>query len=276
MKIIDTFTFYNELDMLYYRLSALYNFVDKFVLVEATLTFKGNPKPLYYEENKEKFKMFADKIVHVIVQDLIPNATHVYSDKQDDYVWKNENHQRNCIDYGIKTLKLSDEDLIMISDVDEIPNICNILYAIKSLPDTRQVAFALNQDMYYFNLQSMDTSGWGLSKIISYYFYVLYSGCSPQKCRMFRLNYILNGGWHLSYFGNPSFIQNKIMNFSHQEYNSEEYTNLQKIEEKIQNKADLFDRCSLKSIMICENSNLPPLHHIFFNSNGELKHTVLD
>jgi beta-1,4-mannosyl-glycoprotein beta-1,4-N-acetylglucosaminyltransferase len=241
------------------------------VLVEATLTHKGNPKPLYYAENKDRFQRFADKIVHVIVQDLIPNATHDYSKPQEDDVWKNENYQRNCIDCGIKTLNLSGEDLIMISDVDEIPNMCNIFYVIKSMRDTKQVAFALHQDLYYYNLMSKTDSNWGLAKIVSYKFYLTATGSSPQKCRMFSLTYIFSAGWHLSYFGSPEFIQNKIMNFSHQEYNTAEYTDLQKIEEKIRNKSDVFGRFSYTSIPIHENADLPPLHHIFFNAEGELK-----
>ena len=64
-RIVDGFTFYNELHMLYYRLSSLYAVVDYFILVEATLTHAGNPKPLYYDSNKHLFAEFEDKIIHV-------------------------------------------------------------------------------------------------------------------------------------------------------------------------------------------------------------------
>ena len=61
-KIVDAFTFYNELDMLEIRLAELYNVVDFFVLVEATETFQGSPKPLYFDQNRARFKKYAKKI----------------------------------------------------------------------------------------------------------------------------------------------------------------------------------------------------------------------
>ena len=61
--------FYNELDLLEIRLNILDSVVDKFVIVEATETFMGQPKPLYYEENKERFVKWKDKIVHYVVDD---------------------------------------------------------------------------------------------------------------------------------------------------------------------------------------------------------------
>jgi len=271
MKIIDAFIFYNELDLLFYRLSALYNHVDVFVLVEATLTHKGQPKPLYYGENKEKFKKFENKIIHIVVDDLIPNATHDYSKRQEDDVWKNENYQRNCIDRGIRQLNLSNADLIMISDLDEIPNMNTIYDLITDVRDTTQIAVALEQDMYYYNLTSKQSVKWYLARVMSYMYYVSHVGSSPQLCRMTHsVGCIPNGGWHLSYFGDPAFIRNKLVNFAHQEFNKETYTNIQTIEQKIKTKTNLFDDVVFTAIPITENRNLPPLCAEFFNSNGDL------
>ena len=69
-KIIDCFTFYNELDLLTYRLNILNDVVDYFVLVEATHTHIGKEKPLFYQENKHLFEKFNDKIIHVVVDDF--------------------------------------------------------------------------------------------------------------------------------------------------------------------------------------------------------------
>ena len=71
-KIIDCFTFYNELDMLTYRLNILNDIVDYFVLVEATHTHVGKEKPLFYKENKHLFEKFNHKIIHIVVDDF-PN-----------------------------------------------------------------------------------------------------------------------------------------------------------------------------------------------------------
>ena len=75
MKIFDVFLFFNELDLLEIRLNMLYPFVDYFVINEATQTFFGSDKPLYYLENKERFKKFEDKIVHNIIEP--PTAIHL-------------------------------------------------------------------------------------------------------------------------------------------------------------------------------------------------------
>jgi hypothetical protein len=74
----------------------------------------------------------------------------------------------------------------------------------------------------------------------------------------------MNGGWHLSYFGDAQFIQNKLQNFSHQEYNKEEFTNLENINEKIKNKSDLFSRQNtFEYIPIESNKNLPTRYKEF-------------
>jgi beta-1,4-mannosyl-glycoprotein beta-1,4-N-acetylglucosaminyltransferase len=271
MKIIDAFIFYNELDMLFYRLSALYNHVDVFVLVEATLTHKGQPKQLYYAENKEKYKRFEDKIVHIVVEELIPNAVHISGNRLDDEVWKNENYHRNCIDRGIQQLNLANEDLIMISDLDEIPNMNTIYEVITAVRDTTKIAIALEQDMYYYNLTSKQRSKWYSARVMSYMYYVSQTGSSPQMCRMTSsVGCVPNGGWHLSYFGGAAFIRNKLLNFAHQEFNSDKYTNIQTIADKIQTKTNLFDEVEFISMPISENTNLPPLCSEFFDLNGDL------
>ena len=111
MKIIDSFIFYNELDLLNLRLHENNNVVDYFILVEANKTFANNNKPFYFEENKNKFDNFLHKIIHIKVDDM-PNNT-------DN--WEREWHQRNCIERGLVQIPdLNDTDIIFISDVDEI------------------------------------------------------------------------------------------------------------------------------------------------------------
>ena len=68
MKVFDVFLFFNELDLLEIRLNMLYPFIDYFVINEATQTFFGSDKPLYYLENKERFRKFEDKIIHNIIE----------------------------------------------------------------------------------------------------------------------------------------------------------------------------------------------------------------
>lgn len=68
--VYDCFSFFNELDLLEIRLNTLDSIVDKFILVESTLTHTGNQKPLFYAENKSRFKKFNDKIIHIIVDEF--------------------------------------------------------------------------------------------------------------------------------------------------------------------------------------------------------------
>ena len=100
--MIDTFIFYNELDLLEYRLHLLNEYIDYFVLVESTHTFVGNKKELYYNNNKERFKKYNDKIIHIIVDDM-PIKSKITENKS---IWDNEFHQRNCIQRGLDKLKV--------------------------------------------------------------------------------------------------------------------------------------------------------------------------
>jgi beta-1,4-mannosyl-glycoprotein beta-1,4-N-acetylglucosaminyltransferase len=105
----DSFVFFNELDLLEIRLAELSPVVDRFVIVESTRTFTGAEKPLWFWENRSSFAEFAERIVHVVVDDM-PDGVDA---------WARERHQRNCIARGLQSC--SDSDYILISDVDEIP-----------------------------------------------------------------------------------------------------------------------------------------------------------
>ena len=113
MKIIDCFIFYNELDMLKFRLEYLYDTVDHFVLVEMYKTHSGNLKPYYFNENKKLFEKYLDKIVHVMVDDdyvpLIEYKNKLkFGLKKKEYTptpnIQREVHHRNCIRRGIDKL----------------------------------------------------------------------------------------------------------------------------------------------------------------------------
>ena len=108
--IYDAFPFFNELDLLELRLKTLESVVDRFILVEATRTHTGHPKPLFFQENKSRFSAFLNRIEHIVVDDYPPFET----------AWTYENHQRNCIVRGLSNAK--PDDWILVSDLDEIPN----------------------------------------------------------------------------------------------------------------------------------------------------------
>jgi beta-1,4-mannosyl-glycoprotein beta-1,4-N-acetylglucosaminyltransferase len=106
--IYDCFTFFNELEILEIRLHEMDPWVDRFVLVESEETFSGNSKPLFFEENKDRFERFLPKIIHLI-SPLVDKSTDA---------WDRQDYQRN---YAMEALSdCADGDLILIGDVDEI------------------------------------------------------------------------------------------------------------------------------------------------------------
>lgn len=248
-KVIDCFSFYNELDLLKFRLNYLNDVVDKFVLIEATVTYANNPKPLYYQENTELFGRYKNKIIHVIVDDMPdhPNA------------WVRENFQRNVFDRGISQLNLNDDDIIIITDLDEIPDRNTIASLKQSGLDNK--LYELEMDLYYYNLNCKAKDKWYHSKVVNFYVYKIFN----KLCHMIRYNQISynistikKGGWHFSYFGDVNFIKNKIKEFAHQEFNNDFYLDENKLINQIKSNGDLyfrgdmFEYCDIES-----NSYLP-------------------
>jgi len=267
-KIIDCVTFYNEIEMLTYRLNLLYNVVDYFVIVEARQTHVGNSKPLYFEENKERFQQFSDKIIHVVAD--LPFTKDTINIVKGDQ-WTNEKHQRNCISKGLEQInidisnKLDLDDVIIIADLDEIPDPDTLSKIGSGQIQITSGISSLEQDLYYYNLNSRYREKWYHAKILTVKKYKEL-GVTCDAIRFINGDIIVKGGWHMSYFGNTSFIKNKLENFAHQEYNSEKYTDTNEIQKRIDNHDDLFGREStnhIERIEIIDNDYLPPLYDIY-------------
>lgn len=263
-KIVDCFIFYNEIELLLYRLNILYDVVDYFIIVEATHTFVGNEKKLYFNENKNLFEKFQDKIIHVIVYDL--PYKYPYINLSYGQQWLNEYFNRNCISRGIDKIdNLNGNDVIIIADLDEIPDPSTLLQIKKG--DIAVDMNILELDCYYYNLNSRFDSKWIFCKILTYERYKKINiGCNDIRNK--NCPSIKNGGWHLSYFGDSNFIKNKIINFSHQELNKDEFIDLSKIEKRIKEGTDLFDRKNHDpvTIKICDNDYLPFQYDIYLKN----------
>jgi beta-1,4-mannosyl-glycoprotein beta-1,4-N-acetylglucosaminyltransferase len=269
MKIVDSFIFYNELDLLEYRLSILDEYVDYFILVESSYTFTGKQKKLFYQENKDRFDKYNHKIIYINVTNppfIYPNINYNANNQ-----WQNEYYQRCQIAVGISKIlsDLNNEDIIITSDVDEIPN-PNILHEIKNntLVYDMSNLNRLQMDMYYYNLKFRvgDGANWHGIKLLNVKTYKEIK-LTFQQMRVWEHTHnvaiIKNGGWHLSYFGDKEFIKNKIMAFSHQEYNNINYLNDDYLENVLKNGINLVGGLDLQFIHINENNNLPPKHDIY-------------
>ena len=130
MKIFDCFMYFDEEIVLDTRLNCLNPYVDYFVIIESCFTHSGDRRELNFDI--KKYKKFKDKIIYK-VYDQIPNKIEKVFENDDEitkstkYIMNalyRENSQRNFISEGIK--KANNEDLILVSDVDEIPNLSNI------------------------------------------------------------------------------------------------------------------------------------------------------
>ena len=206
MKIYDCFSYWDEDLLLELRLNTLNNFVDFFVIVEGNKTWQNNPKKFRFDLNK--FPKFKDKIIYIPVKDM-PDGDNPYL---------RENFQRNCILRGL--INSSENDLIIISDLDEIPN-PNVISNFKL--NMRYAVFKQSHFYYKLNLQSQINPSWFGSRIcVKKYLN------SPQWLRnlkfkkrswwridKYRLNNIIeNGGWHFCNLKQPSELLYKYKNMA--------------------------------------------------------------
>lgn len=200
--VYDLFTFFNELDLLEIRLNLLCNRVDKFILVEATTTFSGKQKPLYYRQNKERYAQFNDKIIHIIVDDLPINS----KDR-----WPAEEAQRFAFVRGLTDAH--DNDIVILSDVDEIWNpeaLPENVYSFRGFKQKNK-AFFLNAEPNRIESYSVVAP------------YMKFKKRHPNFIRRHRkhFNQISDGGWHWPYSGGYSLIRKKLESFSHAELDNE-------------------------------------------------------
>ncbi len=247
--IIDAFIFYNELELLEVRLYELFDVVDYFILVEGTQTFTGLNKKLYFEENKNKFEKYLSKIIHIISNDFpITNNP-----------WDRERYQRNCIDIGLKKLNLCNNDIIIISDVDEIID-SNIIKKINNheININDNLLYSLEMTLYYYTIEYTVHRKWYHVKLLKYHKYKEYN--SPENVRMSMHNDVIcNSGWHISYYGDTNFIINKLESFSEQQDNIPKYKNNDFLNHCIHNGTLFFNNEQLIKVTHENNKNLPKL-----------------
>ena len=228
--IYDCFSFFNELDLLEIRLNVLKDVVDKFVLVEATRTHTGRPKPLYYEENKARFKQFEDRIVHIVVDDLMDEAA-VAADTYNN-PWINENRQRNALARALSGA--SDGDFALVSDLDEIPRPEKFATACRLAANGEIVRFKQRIYMYFANFRSYRDPWWLLgTQLMSVGTFrrdrrfndfrcdrftqaSANAGHTVTKFRFIKPTKLLgDAGWHFGYLGGIEAIKAKLRASSH-------------------------------------------------------------
>ena len=242
MKLFDCCMYFDEDLVLDLRLNVLNNYVDKFIIAESTKDHTGKDKKLNFNINN--FSKFKDKINYIIVDDLPVNIK--FFKKNWPVHHLRDQHQRNALSRGL--VNCMEEDLVMISDIDEIPN----PEKIKEFKNENKYGCFLQRNFQTkINLLNITDKYWMGTKIIQKKYLK-----SPQWLRNIKTTkpafwkfykprqpqLIYEGGWHFSFLKEPKEISKKIQSYSHSEYNKTNFTDVKKIEERIRNKIDIFDR----------------------------------
>ena len=244
--IYDCFTFFNELDLTEIRLNIMDSVADKFVIVEGNKTHTGNDKDFIFEQNKEKFSKFLEKIIYIKVNDF-PSLNDSNSDSYGNK-WLYENYQRDAIMRGLTDCKPG--DIIIISDCDEIPN-------PKIIKKYKNGICSLLQWTFYYSLNTLNSTypyskGAKICRFsdlrnpkqdignIEYAQYSKYG--MPTYLRFCKGEKIKNGGWHFSYLGDAETIAAKRKSIVEQQFNTNENTTIEKIKESISKGEDILGR----------------------------------
>ena len=237
MAIYDCFQYFDEDHMVDLRLNILNEHVDYFVISESTKTHQGKTKKINFNVNN--FPKFKNKIKLIIAdfKDDINFEKHTGGESPI------EQHQRNSLMEGISNA--SPDDLIILSDSDEIPD----LTKIKNINDNKKfVAFSQKMFMYKLNLQNLEESNWIGSRMTKKKYIKSMQDLRNLKFKKYPFWRIdkknlqtIEGGWHFSFLQTPEQILNKIKSFSHGEFNINN-VNEKIIEEKILKNEDIFGR----------------------------------
>ena len=230
MKIFDCFMYFDEDIVLDVRLNYLDRYVDQFIIIESEYNHKGEKRTPLFDINK--FKKFENKIQYILTNDIPPGieSIKINDNKNEIYrksifnAWKRENLQRNQISEGLSDAQ--EEDWVIISDLDEIPNLSEI-----KLKNVNNNFVFFKQDMMYykFNLR-LENYVWVGSKACK-----MKNLESPQwirdikdrkyswwrvdtyfsKKKYSNILFVENGGWHFSYLKKPKDIEKKLKSYLH-------------------------------------------------------------
>ena len=263
MKIFDCFMYFDEEVVLDVRLNTLNEFVDYFVIVESKFTHKGEQRELKF--NPKKFEKFKDKIIHLIYDEQ-PQEIEIINNKDNEneksrkYIFNaayRENGQRNYIEKGLT--HADENDIILISDVDEIPNLVDL-----NFKEINEKIILFRQDMFYYkfnlhlpNLIWTGTKGCKKKNLLNpqwlrnikdrkYSFFRLDTIFSTKKYR--NIKFINDGGWHFTNIKTSKEIQYKLKSYLHHREFDVDPLSIDEIDQVIQNKEAIYNLNVDKSV----------------------------
>lgn len=232
--IYDCFLYNGEKECLQIRCEELKPLNVTHVLVDSPYSFTGNKQRIPFFEMEDKSDYFEYNIQEWIVDELpiIGNA------------WQNEINQRNDILKSLIELNAKDDDIIIVSDVDEIPS----FKAIKSYKSEMGLT-ALRMDNFWYKFNCLtERQSWLPARIITF---AELKNSTPNAIRNSGYKSVIeNAGWHWSYLGDADYIMNKLNSFSHQEYNKEPFNNKEFIETQIATGISLWGNSKFEYISL--------------------------
>ena len=247
LMIIDTFLYFNEKELAELRIKYLNDLVDTFVVIEADVTHQGKKKEWNFEPIlNTSLKNFSSKIhyhkIKIDMQEANSEPGWIHAKTRGGRSWKIENMQRNFIQEACK--KFEPKDIIIMSDVDEIPSREKIKF-IKSCDFQSIAPVVFEQFLFHLNCNYLNLQKW-LGSIVTTK--EIIDKFKPQELRnnKDRISYFIRSGWSFSSFGGTKRVQEKFEAFAHEEYNNDEFKDTLRIKKCMENGEDLFKRKTKK------------------------------
>lgn len=249
MKVIDAFTFFDELDLLEIRLNILNEKVDYFLIVEATETFSGVKKPLHFQENINRFSQWKNKILHYVVDDF-PSDNLIYqfalnsinTGRKKEHWWVREFYQKESLIKGLQ--QFNDEDIVFVSDLDEIWNPDLEVKAIDG-----EVYRPIQEAYHYYlnNRTDQSIENWTGTRFSDLRTLRKY-GPNHIRTEFYAKSIpIPNGGWHFTFMGGERGVEAKIKGYQHPEYSIK----------KLRKFRSWFDESNLPEYLVKNKSKWP-------------------
>ena len=256
MKIFDCFMFYDEEMLLDIRLNTLDKFIDKFIVVESTFTHSGKKRDLLFDI--KKFQKFKDKINYFVVENLPKGIEDINSYDSEDIkeskiilnAYRREHHQRNSILNLLKSAEPNDQ--IIISDVDEIPNLENI-----NFNEIKNKIILFNQKMFYYKfnliLENMNWHGSKSCKMKDLISPQWLRDVKDKKYPLWRIDaffsekkytdvfFVEDGGWHFTNIKTPEEIDKKLRSYLHHIEYDQSNISAKEIDKMIKEKKPVYD-----------------------------------
>ena len=233
--VIDVITFNGEFDLLEIRLNILSDYVDEFIIVEATTTFSGKDKPLYYEKEKARYKKWEGKIKYHIVrpedEEKYVAMANASPNTRGASHWKKEFCQKECIKDALVHLK--DDDIVFIGDCDEI---WNPDYNWNASSGTQTFKLKLKVYSYFINNRS--------SEIFHGCIWTTYSQIKKECLNHLRSNStkgLGDEGWHFTSMGGYEEVKRKLSDsYTRESYWTNEVEN--NLKNNVENCKDFLGR----------------------------------